>query len=1397
MRYKIKQGCKRNMRKILVFWLVIMMVVGGMLGVVNTLGDAGKVKAEVTDDAFVSKSDTSDNTFVIDSTPPTIESTKPPADGSVSIKKPVTVVFSEPMNQTATPAAFSISPNPGGWVWTWINDYTMTGTHNDFMFGTAYTATIKTAAKDLAGNYLAEDYQWNFTASMSVYLNSPALGDVWTGGSTHTIEYEITGGVAPYTVTINYRTDGENYNLINTTTKNAEGAYTYSWGSPMIDSETVNVKIVVTDGDETESMDTSGNFEIDSTAPWIVDYTGNDAYVLPTEPIMVIFSEEMNKASVESAFSLKDADDVNVNGTFSWDGDMMCFVPNEALISIWHMNYTVTVNTNAKDKSDPGNCLDKDYSWSFMAVEGRGDFVVDLNVPSSPEKGETYPITVTVSNTGPNAEYVSGFLTVKFYESRNGETWTLITTKYLQNIGAGNSSYTSTAFTFDDYGSYYFRVEVTSNNPTDMFPGGNTQSYSILTSVDILAPLEQHNPIYINGNSDFTEANGVTSGNGTASNPYIIENWDISAGNANGIEIRSTTVYFIIRNCAIHHGEIMFEPLIHFYNVKNGKVENCTIYESFGGGIVLEYSSSNNITSNQIYNVSNGDGICLYYSSNNNISANLIYNNPWCGVGLYHSSNNNISANLIYYNSDGINLQFSLNNNISSNQIYNNGNGICLWYSSNNNIINANNIYNNYYDGICLWESSNNEIHYNNIYNNTNHGVYNRESESQYRANATHNWWGSASGPYHPSANPSGKGDNVSDNVLYDPWLNEPNPDTGAQIYPDSDGDGLPDYQELELGCDPDNPDTDGDGKIDGVDPLPTILITTPMLEKSSNPLYMKFRVWNYGTKNSNIQLASSNWVKFDKNHFSLISGEYQEVQVFLDVTTQRNAQITITDTITNLSDSINIGLDSRYSFTATSFDISVEGYNFTNYGLDWDSLSLTGFLKAFELMPYGTNVIDPIWLPVLYGLYLYAQDGGHCYGISSTSILYMENLLSLPYNTDYTFELTKNQATSNINAYQSGRQLADILYDTISARYAHLSPVEQYNIIKNSIQNGEPIMVLMTSESGGHAVVAYKIIEDSDKAMIYIYDSNHNYSTSGNLFEQSFPYIIFNFTTSKFSYLDYIEFRAREPTVTLGNVSQDMINDLISLIISMLRNNNLMAVTFECPGDLLITDIQGRKTGIVDGLVVNEIPNAYVVSSGETEVYFVPSNLGYSCKVTGTGSGDYTLKMITPETDITKICSVNSTLTTNTVDNLEIASDGDMINITASESKVYTFTVTRKTNATEEMFFVSNVTINSNVMHSYHIIDWSSLDTGNPVSLSVDKNNDGMIDAVVDLSSGMTGEEIDNLIQEQETTVGEEKLPSGISFVTILVILVVIIMLIIIGAVLVIRRKKMKTRGE
>ncbi|TDA33944.1 MAG: hypothetical protein DSO02_03230, partial [Hadesarchaea archaeon] len=64
----------------------------------------------------------------------------------------------------------------------------------------------------------------------------------------------------------------------------------------------------------------------------------------------------------------------------------------------------------------------------------------------------------------------------------------------------------------------------------------------------VSASPDPHAPIYIEGDGNFKPANGVRSGSGTKTDPYIIENWEIDASNAHGIHIKNTTAYFVIRN---------------------------------------------------------------------------------------------------------------------------------------------------------------------------------------------------------------------------------------------------------------------------------------------------------------------------------------------------------------------------------------------------------------------------------------------------------------------------------------------------------------------------------------------------------------------------------------------------------------------------------------------------------------------------------------------------------------------------------------------------------------------------------------------------------------------------------------------------------------------------------
>jgi hypothetical protein len=61
----------------------------------------------------------------------------------------------------------------------------------------------------------------------------------------------------------------------------------------------------------------------------------------------------------------------------------------------------------------------------------------------------------------------------------------------------------------------------------------------------------------------------------------------------------------------------------------------------------------------------------------------------------------------------------------------------------------------------------------NSMEGNTSYGMY--SNASYITADGRYNWWGDASGPYHPSLNPTGTGNWVSDYIDFSPYLNEVN----------------------------------------------------------------------------------------------------------------------------------------------------------------------------------------------------------------------------------------------------------------------------------------------------------------------------------------------------------------------------------------------------------------------------------------------------------------------------------------------------------------------------------------------------------------------------------------------------------------------------------------------
>ncbi len=212
-----------------------------------------------------------------------------------------------------------------------------------------------------------------------------------------------------------------------------------------------------------------------------------------------------------------------------------------------------------------------------------------------------------------------------------------------------------------------------------------------------------HAPIEIEGNENFTTANGVTSGSGTPMDPYVIEGWEINASKADGIRIDRTDAYFIIRDVYVHSGGGDFDG-ISFYIVRNGRIEdsvfednfmgirlwaprnvgivNCTITSSHRYGIVGSYPEDMTIEDSEFSrNGSHG----IYLTNSNNIS--ISNNNMTDSIGIRFSTDVRTFGNTILTGIKGIETRSSSNFTISGNSVLDVREGMNIWHSSNFTIV--------------------------------------------------------------------------------------------------------------------------------------------------------------------------------------------------------------------------------------------------------------------------------------------------------------------------------------------------------------------------------------------------------------------------------------------------------------------------------------------------------------------------------------------------------------------------------------------------------------------------------------------------------------------------------------------------------------------------------------
>jgi len=286
---------------------------------------------------------------------------------------------------------------------------------------------------------------------------------------------------------------------------------------------------------------------------------------------------------------------------------------------------------------------------------------------------------------------------------------------------------------------------------------------------------ESHAPITITGDIGFTGNNsstGISWGNGTESNPYIIKGWKINAaGNATAILISASlfsTVHFKIMNCHLSNATDS-DIQLRFANHGQLLNNNCT---GAGKEGVLLFHCTNCILFNNICTDNVNYGIHLTDSDGTEISNNYCANN-----GLGGSNENSPESGIL------IDV-YSSRNNITSNTLYHNWIGIRVASNSTLNNISYNNCSTNEEFGLRIASiSKENTIWNNTFYKNNGAGSTYNPANIQASDTVGNNSWNTSGSP-HGYGNwwsdwttPDGNGDGIVD------WPYNITVSTGAKDY--------------------------------------------------------------------------------------------------------------------------------------------------------------------------------------------------------------------------------------------------------------------------------------------------------------------------------------------------------------------------------------------------------------------------------------------------------------------------------------------------------------------------------------------------------------------------------------------------------------------------------------
>ncbi|MFA4917563.1 MAG: Ig-like domain-containing protein, partial [Syntrophales bacterium] len=313
-------------------------------------------------------------------TPPTVSLTDPLNGATgVPINQKIAATFSVAMDaSTITASTFTLlqGTTPVSGFVSYSGITAIFKPDVNLFPNTAYTATITTGAKDLAGNALVNNYVWSFTSGIGVVITPPTV--------SLTDPLNLATGVAlnqKIAATFSKTMDASTFTSATFTLKQGttpvSGFVSYS-GTTAIFAPASNLlpntiysATITTGAKDLAENALANNYDWSFTTGALVvvtpptvsltDPLNAATGVALNQKIAATFSKTMDASTITTAiFTLKQGT-TPIAGFVSYSGTTAIFAPYIYLLP--NTVYSATITTGAKDLA--GNALAINYHWSF------------------------------------------------------------------------------------------------------------------------------------------------------------------------------------------------------------------------------------------------------------------------------------------------------------------------------------------------------------------------------------------------------------------------------------------------------------------------------------------------------------------------------------------------------------------------------------------------------------------------------------------------------------------------------------------------------------------------------------------------------------------------------------------------------------------------------------------------------------------------------------------------------------------------------------------------------------------------------------------------------------------------------------------------------------------------